>query len=1051
MTLRHWQITLFLFGSGLCALIYQITWMRELSFVFGATTAASAAVLAIFMGGLGFGSIALGKRANRHKRPLIFYAQLELLITASTAVSPLLIWLVRHIYLALGGSITMGLTLSTVVRLVLSALVLGFPTFLMGGTLPAAAKCAETADDLNRRRMAGIYGANTLGAVTGAMLATFLLLETFGLRMTLWLTCILNFIVAGTAYSLGTNPAFTEGKTPPKPASKTRPEPSSDSTAPPAPKFVYAVAAIVGFVFFLMELVWFRMMSPLFGGTTFTFGFVLAMALLGIGLGGAVYAIFGQNRPASLTALATTCGLEALFLAIPIGLGDNIAVLTAYVRSLEGLGFGGLVFGWGIVLAIVVLPAAVVAGYQFPLLVALLGQGKKNVARHTGMAYAFNTGGAIAGSLAGGFGLIPLLGAVATWRTGVGLLALTALMIFIVARRDNRPVQRLVPALATAGIAFVLLFTTGPTAAWRHSGIGTGRTDVGKTVNQVHGWKNDWRRRIVWEADGRESSIGVYCGNGYSMLNNGGREGDVIGDAATNIFIGLFGAFFHPNPRQVLVIGLATGTTAGWLAQVPDVEQVDVLEMEPATKHAAKLCEDANQHALDNPKVMVIDVDAREYLITAHSRRYDVISSEPSNPYRAGVASLFTQSFYEGVLNSLKADGIFLEFVQSYECDVTTIQTIYRTMASVFPIVETWQTSPDDLLFICSRKPLDLDPTRLRQRLVSEPFKTAALGAMQTADLEGMLAHYVGGKALTDWMVNQHGARINTDDRNSIDYAFARTLGQDYRWHIDDLREIARQLNTHRPQLPADDINWEHVEDQYLGMFVFNGYSPPIPDWLNEAQAHRLNAQLYYFKNQPDNVLSEWQTQEEPPSNPLQLAIIADALAQTGSDVAPQYANELRQGRPLEAAAVMTEWYIQQGKLDSAANTLVGILTQMRTDPWGWPVLMRNTLQLASPLAQADSSLAPMLLAALEQPFAAHFLNIERRFERLSVANQIGLKQTIDALEEYEPNVPWTLNFLSNRAQWYRSTGLDKANEALDDYYEFLDHEPATLGRPANQ
>jgi hypothetical protein len=517
------------------------------------------------------------------------------------------------------------------------------------------------------------------------------------------------------------------------------------------------------------------------------------------------------------------------------------------------------------------------------------------------------------------------------------------------------------------------------------------------------------------------------------------------------MWLGLLGAFLHPHPQDAMVIGLATGTTAGWLAKVPDVQHVDVLEMEPAIIHVAKLCEEANGHVVDNPKVTILGVDAREFLITAHSKRYDVIASGPSNPYRAGVASLFTKSFYESALNKLKSGGIFLQFVQSYECDVRTMQTIYRTLASVFPVVETWQTSPDDLLLVCSRTAVPLDPSRLRQRLTVEPFRSGIVATLQAADLEGILALYVGGMPLTNWLAKQPEARINTDDHNIIDYAFARTLGLDYRWHIDDLRTIARQLGAHRPPVSADDINWTRVEDRYLAMFLFSGYLPPAPDWLTEAQRHRANAQWAYLQNQPGQALDEWQLQDEPPSSPLELAIIADALARTNNKLALEYAKGMRGYQPLEAEAVIADYYIKSNQLDSAAQSLAYVLDGMHRNPWGWPILMRWALNLASPMAQNDSTKAPALLQTLDRPFAAHFLNDNRCYQRLSVANQIGLKETLDALDEYEPNIPWTDIFLSNRARWYGMAGSDKARRAEDEWNEYLDNVPTSLAKPASQ
>ncbi|MGB8165866.1 MAG: hypothetical protein WCF18_00045, partial [Chthoniobacteraceae bacterium] len=401
MNPRVFAVSLLLFGSGLCALVYQTVWLREFRLIFGASTAATAAVLGIFMGGLGVGSLLLGRRAEKAKRPLALYANLELAIAVSAAATPFLVTLVRQLYSALGGSLALGPTWSAAARLILSALVLAVPTLLMGGTLPAAARSVGSREDAGRRSLACLYGINTLGAVTGAVLATFFALEALGNRATLWTACVLNLCLALAARALA--PSFPEPDDAPAPAAT-----SGVPEAIPT-RFVLTASALVGFAFLLMELVWYRMLSPLLGGSTFTFGLILAVALLGIGLGGALYAVAGARGGGTLAAFAWTCALEALAIAVPFALGDRLAVLAAHLRSLAGVGFGGNVFGWCIVIGIVVLPAALVAGYQFPLLVALLGRGGHGVASQTARAYALNTAGAIAGSLAGGFGLMPLL------------------------------------------------------------------------------------------------------------------------------------------------------------------------------------------------------------------------------------------------------------------------------------------------------------------------------------------------------------------------------------------------------------------------------------------------------------------------------------------------------------------------------------------------------------------------------------------------------------------------------------------------------------------
>ena len=357
------RLAALLFGSGFCALIYQVAWMRAFRHIFGASTMASAAVLAIFIGGLGLGGRFLGRWVDRHRRPLQVYANLEFLIALFAAASPLLQAGAREIYTGLGGSATLGLVGATALRLVLALLVLGVPTFLMGGTLPAMARAAERRDDAARRGVAWLYGLNTLGAVLGAFVSTFVLLEILGVRRTVWVACLLNVLVALVARSW----ARDMDEIPPDAGTMEAP---GESRAPKA--FVWLAAATVGFAFFLMELVWYRMLGPILGGTVFTFGLILVVALLGVGTGGALYAARRGERHVSLRSFSWTCILEALFLAVPYVLGDRIAVLAILTRSWGVFGFWGLVLGWTVVAAVVILPAAIVAGYQFPLLIALL-------------------------------------------------------------------------------------------------------------------------------------------------------------------------------------------------------------------------------------------------------------------------------------------------------------------------------------------------------------------------------------------------------------------------------------------------------------------------------------------------------------------------------------------------------------------------------------------------------------------------------------------------------------------------------------------------------
>ncbi|MGB6995762.1 MAG: fused MFS/spermidine synthase [Thermoanaerobaculia bacterium] len=371
------RVSLFLFGSGFCALVYQMGWLRMLRLVFGSSTNATAAVLAIFMGGLGLGGYLLGRRAEHTENPLDFYARLELGISLAAAASPILIAAVRALYVAVGGTQALGLVGGTGLRLLLAGFVLGLPTFLMGGTLPAAVRSITREADQSRHSVGWLYAVNTLGAVTGAIVTTFVLIEVVGIQRTIWLAALLNLLIALWARST----ARDQGSVEPLTGESTDPGAEKDQADDRRSRvrLVLVAAGVVGFVFFLMELVWYRMLSPILGGSTYTFGVILIVALFGIGAGGLLYALLREVRRPTLRHFSMTCILEALCIAVPFALGDLVALLALQMQGLQAGGFTFLALGWTAVSLVVVFPASLIAGYQFPLLVALLGSGRKGV------------------------------------------------------------------------------------------------------------------------------------------------------------------------------------------------------------------------------------------------------------------------------------------------------------------------------------------------------------------------------------------------------------------------------------------------------------------------------------------------------------------------------------------------------------------------------------------------------------------------------------------------------------------------------------------------
>ncbi|MDF1660710.1 MAG: fused MFS/spermidine synthase [Planctomycetota bacterium] len=1049
---RPARIACLLFGSGLCALIYQVAWLREMRLIFGASHSASAAVLAIFMGGLGLGGLILGKRADRSENPLKLYSQLEFAIAISVVFTPILIDLCRWLYIALGGSIALGSTGATIVRLIFSTLVLAVPTLLMGGTLPAAAKAAETDDDSSRRSLAILYGLNTLGAVTGVLLSTFFLMEKFGNRNTLYCASFLNLGIAGLAYRYAQHLVKDAPQTPESPVAETTASEQlgdiatvsdPDDKESPAPRFVYLSAGLVGFVFLLMELVWYRLLSPLLGGSTYTFGVILAVALTGIALGGAVYSLGNRAKTPSLRAFAITCMLEALFLAIPFALGDIIPTLAMQSRAMSAFGFPGLVFTWIALTSIVVFPAACISGYQFPLLVALLGQGSKDVGQQVGKAYAWNTLGAILGSLAGGFGFLPILTAPGTWRLATASLIVFGLGAVMLSNLSLK--KRLLP-LAIGVLASFALTCDGPGSFWRHSPIGAGRAKLPRqSPNALRAFKNEIASYVRWEQEGMEMSLALYDHDSFTFVINGKSDGNAKRDRETQIMSGLVGAVLHPNPKKAMVVGLGTGSTAGWLGQIPTMEKVDVVELEPAILEIAKVCHEVNGEVLNNDKVKIQIGDAREALLVSREK-YDLIFSEPSNPYRAGIASLYTREFYEASKERLTEDGIFIQWLQGYEVDGQTVRSILATLATAFPNVEIWHTNGFDLLFLATMKPIEYDVPQLRERLATYPYRNCQISSWRSEGLEAFLAHFLADNRVAKLLKEQEGDAINTDDRNLVEYGFARTVGQRDLFRVDEIQEYSRQLMAHKPALKNGAVDQERVEAEAVYIRAMPQYPPSQKPWYSPNARVRVTAMQRHLRRDYRGSLAAFFSLKRRPIGPIELAMVAEGLADAGDPRAEIALKELTVYQPGEALGIRARLLLRQKKRQECRATLLKAFESFRQFPWARDHLMENTLRVAEMLARVDKEAAPVLVKALDKPFAANCLNNYRKTTRMNICLELDNKElTASVLADFEPHIPWQYSFLKRRYEIYKALKNPLADQARKDLEEFISKEPSQL------
>ena len=752
------------FISGAAGLIYQVAWGKSLGLVFGHTVYAVATVLAVFMGGLAAGSAWLGRWSERRSRPIALYGWIELGVAAGGAVSLAGLAGVRALYVAAYPHVAGYGGLLLALRFFGAAIVLFLPTFLMGGTLPVLVRGLTRDSTELGKRLARLYWVNTAGAVGGTIIAGFVLLPALGLRRTVALAVALNVIAGALALLLARGESA---------AAQIVPAPAMDSAAQrlASSRFLLASFAIVGATAMAYEIGWTRLLATQLGSSTFAFSLMLATFLAGIVLGSLIFEWWTRRRAARLATFATTQTLTALAaLAFLVFFERLPAALPPILRATHE-SFRGLVLAQCAVSALAMLPAAIVFGFNFPvvtLLIAGNGSSDEGAAAAVGRAYAANTLGAIVGATSVGFWLLPALGAfhLLGAAAGVNLILAAALCMAGSPRRLPAFALNAVLLFGVVGVAYSPYFYD-PAVATFNTVMYWNLSDRPLTVQE-----NARTVDVVYVADGLNSTISVGRTEDYLALRTNGKVDASNHDVTTQLLVGHIGGVAHPAPRRVLVIGFGSGMTVSTLVRYPEIERVDCVEIEPAVVRAAPWLTQLNRNVLRDPRVHIVLDDGRNFLLTTRDQ-YDVIISEPSNPWIAGVSTLFTREFYAAAKRRLAPGGIFVQWVQEYSLFPDDLRMVLATFLSQFSGATLWHGDDPDLLLIApSPSPqamLDRARTLWARPGTAEDFKTLGM-----SEPEGLFGFYL----LSDAELRRFaaGARLNTDDLTLLEYHAPRAL-----------------------------------------------------------------------------------------------------------------------------------------------------------------------------------------------------------------------------------------------------------------------------------
>jgi spermidine synthase len=756
------------FLSGAAGLIYQVAWGKSLGLIFGHTAYAISTVLAVFMAGLTAGSIYIGRWAEHRANPIRIYARLELLVAAFGALSIPGLLGVRYLYVGVYSILSGFPPVAVLLRLVGVGFVLFIPTFLMGGTFPVLVQGTTRHSAELASRVSLLYWVNTSGAVAGTLLCGFVLLPAIGLRLSIVFAVLLN--VASAVMALRTLQASNRTKT-----ANRSPVPAIPSRATPQPSsgnFLLFAFAIVGCTAFAYEIAWTRLLAISIGSSTYAFTLMLAAFLTGTVIGSVLFQRFAaRSRVVSLSTFSSTQTWTGIAAVSSLLLFQWIPAVVPLVLHATHQAFAGIILAQFIASALAVLPVAIVFGFNFPAVIVLIeNTATPGVASSAvvGRAYGANTLGAIVGALVTGFWLVPLLGSFRVIGVVAAINLLLALILAVQAPR--RATARL--AVNAAGLAFVL-FVAASSAFYNKSLVSLSALLYGNTF-QGHLTLSEIAQAsdLVFMADGANDSVAVFRSDNYVALRVNGKTDASTGDARTQLLLAHLGAAFHPAPRRALIIGFGSGMTASALARYPSLERIDCVEIEPAVLRAAPYLQSLNRGVLSDPRLHLIFDDARNFLLTSR-QKYDLIISEPSNPWIAGVATLFTVEYYHAVRQRLAPGGIFVQWLQAYSLSPADLRMVAASLAPHFPEVTLWRGDEADLLFLCRTDSPPFSFQRLHALWENQSLR-ADFELLDVHQPEGLVAYYL----LDDSAVRSLGtaAPLNTDDRTLLEYHAPKTM-----------------------------------------------------------------------------------------------------------------------------------------------------------------------------------------------------------------------------------------------------------------------------------
>jgi spermidine synthase len=758
MTARRFlpAMLLLFVGSGCAALIYEIVWFQLLQLVIGSSAVSLGVLLGTFMGGMCLGSILLPRWIAARHHPLRVYAFLELGIGAIGLLLLVVMPLLGGAYTTWAPSGVAGIF----VRGIAAGICLLPPTLLMGATLPAIARWVETTP-AGVSWLGFFYGGNIAGAVLGSLLAGFYLLRVHDTVIATFAAAALNVVVAVIALVIARSAAYEP----------ITPEPM-DAAREKNAWLVYAAIAISGATALAAEVIWTRILSLLYGGTVYTFALILAVFLLGLGIGSSIGSALARSVERPRLALAWCQMLLAgaiawaaymLTQSLPYWpIDPSISRSPWYTFQLD------LVRSlWAM------LPGAILWGASFPLALASVAGGRQDPARLVGRVYAANTVGAIVGSLGASLLLVIWMGSRRAQQLLI-VLCVTSAMLALDAATTRTPDTEGGKGRYRFG-GTLLLIAAAMFAAW-----------LARNISDVPGILVAYGRYaasrvgqadIIYMGEGWNASVAVSrLSNGVLNYHNAGKvqASSEPQDMRLQRMLGHLTTLIPAKPTSVLVIGCGAGVTAGAVSIDPAVERLTIAEIEPLVpKVVSTYFAEHNFDVVSNPKTRIQIDDARHYLLTT-DEKFDAITSDPLDPWVKGAAMLYSREFFQTVKDHLNPGGAVTLFVQLYESNPAAVKSEIATFLEAFPGGVVWGNTQNgagyDLVLLGQVERTRIDVDAIERKLQGKDYarvkqSLAQIGMLSAVDL---FSTYAGRRPdLDPWM---HDAIINRDRNLRLQY-----------------------------------------------------------------------------------------------------------------------------------------------------------------------------------------------------------------------------------------------------------------------------------------